>query len=175
MRSLVWLAGGMRGVTHEGYNAVSVACVWLTFPDEPTSTPPARGFEYWNRVDLCRSKVHHINVRIRSHLLTASRSRRQCCTLIFSYLPASPSIDTIVHVAYGPLIIRPSDLTRLLVQRSMVEPDPESTPCSNLSSAACIAHGQLLPTKAPCTSQTRAPLLSIVLGARPTHGGVGSR
>ena len=95
MRSLVWLAGGMRGMTLEGYKSVSVACVWLTFPDEPTSTPPARGFEYRNRVDLCHLEVHHINVRVRSRFLTASRSRREFCTPTCSYRPASPSIDTI--------------------------------------------------------------------------------
>ena len=154
-----------------------MACVWLTFPDEPTSTPPARGFEYRNRVDLCHLEVHDIDVRVRSRFLTASRSRCECCTVhrLVHIVQQALASTRFVHVAYGPFLIRPSDLTRPQGQRSMGGPDPASTPCSSLLSAACIAHGQFLPTKAPCTSQTRAPLLSIVLGARPTPRGVGSR
>ena len=162
-------------MTLEGYNSVSVACVWLTFADEPTSTPPARGFEYRNRVDLCHLEVHHINVRVRSRFLMASRSRRQYCKSIFSYRPASPSIDTIVHVAYGPLITRPSDLTRPQIQRAVVRPGTASTPNPDLSSVDCIAHGQFVSSETPCKSQERASLLSVALGARPTRSGVGSR
>lgn len=140
-------------MTLEGYRSVSVACVWLTFPDEPTQHV-AMDTGTTELISAMQGTSHkHINVRVRTCFLTIHILIDSTVHPHVHIVNQSPNIATILHVAHGPLMTRPSDLTRSQVQRAIVRPGPATTPNPDLVSADCIAHGQFVSPETPCKSQ----------------------